>query len=213
MPWIILGIVISYIIGSIPTAYLFVRGLKGIDIRQYGSGNVGATNALRLLGKGAGISVLILDILKGFLTVVILGSFVNSKASTIPGEILGFIFGFVCVCGHIWTVFLGFKGGKGLATTLGVLLGLAVKIQGLMIVLGSSILVWIVVFIAFRIVSVASILSAVALPLFALIFRQRNSLIFSSFVLSALVIWRHKSNLKRILQGKESRLSFKKSQL
>jgi glycerol-3-phosphate acyltransferase PlsY len=108
MPWIILGILVSYFIGSIPVAYLFGRLLKGIDIREFGSGNVGATNALRVLGKGAGITVLVLDILKGFIAVVFLGNFVAIKAG-IPEVTTRILLGLSCICGHNWTIFLRFE--------------------------------------------------------------------------------------------------------
>ena len=210
MLWIILGTVISYLIGSIPTAYNFGRILKGIDIRQFGSGNVGATNALRVLGKGAGITVLILDILKGFLAVLLLSWFINSKIAAVSDEILLIILGLSCISGHNWTIFLRFKGGKGLATTLGVLICFALKLPGFSLVLGLSILIWLMVFITVRIVSLASIISAIALPAMTVIFNQKTSIICSSIVFSALVILRHKSNLLRIFLGKEPRLSFKK---
>lgn len=195
MLWIIIGILTSYLIGSIPTAYIFGRALKGIDIRSFGSRNVGATNALRVLGKGAGITVLVLDTLKGLIVVVFLSN-----------ELLSIVFGIACIIGHIWTIFLKFKGGKGMATALGVLLGLAFKIAGLKIVLGLAILTWLIIFILTRIVSLASILSAAVLPLLMVIFKQSPVLIFVSFLLSALVIYRHKHNLQRIIQGKEPRL-------
>lgn len=211
MLWIITGIIISYLIGSIPTAYIFGRLLKGIDIRKFGSGNVGATNAMRVLGKGPGITVLILDIFKGFLAVVFLGNLISSKIPDAPG-ILSVVLGLSCIIGHNWTIFLNFKGGKGLATTVGVLFGLALKIQGLIVILGLSVLVWAGVFIVSRIVSLASIISAICLPLLAIAFNQQKILIFACFIFSALTIWRHKSNIKRLLQGKEPRLSSKKSQ-
>lgn len=201
---IIIGIIISYFVGSIPTAYIFGRALKGIDIRKFGSGNIGATNAFRVLGRGPGITVLLLDVLKGLVTVVVLAKF-------FPGELLWIIFGLTCVVGHIWTIFLGFKGGKGMATTLGVLLGLTFKIAGLKIVLGAAILIWLVTFIASKIVSLSSIVSAVSLPILAIVFRQSAVLISLSIVLSALVILRHKPNIQRLLQGKEPRLNLKKT--
>lgn len=211
MPWIIAGIIISYLSGSIPTAYIFGRVLKGIDIRKFGSGNVGATNALRVLGKGPGITVLLLDILKGLLTVLFLGDFIAARTAFIPAEPLRFILGLICVCGHNWTIFLGLKGGKGLATTLGVLLGLAFKIKGLMLILGLSILLWLIVFITARIVSLASIISAICLPVLVIVFKQGIFLIVFSSIFSVLTIFRHKSNIKRLLQGKEPRTNFKKA--
>lgn len=210
MFFLIAGIIISYLIGSIPTAYIFGKVLKGVDIRQFGSGNVGATNAMRVLGKGAGISVLILDLLKGFIAVVFLARKVPHPGF-ISDETVSIVFGLASIFGHIWTVFLKFKGGKGVATSLGVLLGLTFKMPGLKTVFGLTILIWLALFIAIRIVSAASVLSVIVLPLLMILYRQSCALIILSFIVSALVIWSHKSNLKRIFAGKESRISFKKS--
>lgn len=211
MPRIILGTLISYLIGSIPTAYIFGRLLKGMDIRNFGSGNVGATNAFRVLGKGAGITVLVLDILKGFLAVVFLGNLVAGAAGPISEQTLRIILGLSCIAGHNWTIFLRFNGGKGIATTFGVLLGLSTKIAGLKLILGLVILTWILIFVIARIVSVASVLTAIALPVYMAIFKQPKMLISLSILLCIFVILRHKSNLKRVFQGKEPRLIFKKS--
>lgn len=209
MLWIILGILISYLIGSIPTAYILGRILKGIDIRKFGSGNVGATNALRVLGKGAGITVLVLDILKGFIVVVFLGNLMATKITSISDDILRIILGLSCILGHNWTIFLGFKGGKGVATTFGVLLGLALKINGLNWVVGSMILTWLAVFIVIRIVSVASVFAAITLPIYMIVFKQSRILLLLSAILCLFIVMRHRSNLKRIFEGKETRLSFK----
>lgn len=207
MAWIIIGLLVSYLIGSIPTAYIFGRLLKGIDIRKFGSGNVGATNALRVLGKPVGISVLILDIFKGFLVVVFLGDFIAARRiPVISAETLRTILGLSCVLGHNWTMFLGFKGGKGVATTLGVLSGLSVKITGLKIVLVLVILTWWIVFLILRTVSLASVLTGISLPIYMVLFKQSKALVYLSIFLSLFIILRHKSNLKRILQGKESRI-------
>jgi len=211
MPRIILGTLISYLIGSIPTAYIFGRLLKGIDIRNFGSGNIGATNAFRVLGKGPGIAVLVLDILKGFLAVVFLGNLIAGEAGPISEQTLRIILGLSCIAGHNWTVFLRFNGGKGIATTFGVLFGLSTKIAGLKLILGLVILTWILIFVIARIVSVASVLTAIALPVYMAIFKQPKMLISLSILLCIFVILRHKSNLKRVFQGKEPRLIFKKS--
>jgi len=207
----IIALLASYLIGSIPTAYLFGRMLKGIDIRQAGSGNVGATNALRVLGKGAGIAVLLLDIFKGFAVVVFLGSYFADKPVWLPKQNLCILMGLCCICGHNWTIFLQFKGGKGIATTFGVLLGLGLIVTGLNLVIGLLILVWFLVFFSFRMVSLASICSAVAFPVFTYLLKQSGMLICLSLLLSIFVVIRHKANLIRILQGKEPRLYFKKS--
>lgn len=211
MLWIIIGIITSYLIGSIPTAYIFGRVLKGIDIRKEGSGNVGATNALRVLGKKAGISVLIIDILKGFISVVLIGNIILAKTDFLSSENLRILLGLSCVFGHNWTVFLNFKGGKGMATTLGILLGLTTQIAGLKNILVITILIWLAVVFIFRIVSISSVASAVALPVLMVIFKQSNTLIILSFILSAFVILRHKANLKRFIEGKEPKISFKKA--
>jgi glycerol-3-phosphate acyltransferase PlsY len=202
-------ILISYIIGSIPTAYLFGRAIKGVDIRNFGSGNVGATNALRLLGKRWGITVLILDILKGLIPVIALGIIFKNRIN-LSAEALYIITGISCICGHNWTIFLGFKGGKGVATTLGVLLGLSIQIPGLRIILGLTVAVWFLTFIISRIISLASILSALSFPVFTIIFKQSPLLIFIGIFLSFFIILRHKANLQRILKGEEPQLNFKK---
>ncbi len=211
MLWITLGIIISYLVGSIPTAYIFGRLIKGIDIRKFGSGNVGATNALRVLGKGPGILVLVLDILKGVLPTVILADFAILKVSSISPELLRIIFGFCCICGHNWTIFLGFKGGKGVATSLGVLLGLAFKIEGVAWILGVAVLIWLSVFFVSRIISLSSIIAAISLPISALLFKQSHILVLFSLLIAGFAIFRHKANLKRIFNKQEPRLSFKKN--
>jgi len=206
MPWIILGIIISYLIGSIPTAYIFGRLLKGIDIRKFGSGNVGATNALRVLGKPAGITVLILDILKGFLVVVFWGDFIASRSMPISVELLLIVLGLSCICGHNWTIFLRFKGGKGVAVTFGTLLGLGAKIAGLKLIVGLTFSTWLVIFIFTRIVSLASICTAISLPIYMFIFKQSPALIFSSVILALSIILRHRFNLKKIFRGEEKKI-------
>lgn len=212
MLWIITGLIISYLIGSIPTAYLFGRFLKGIDIRNFGSGNVGATNALRVLGKKTGIAVLILDILKGFTAVFFVGGFIVSKIPSLPQELLLVTLGLSCICGHNWTIFLNFKGGKGIAATLGVLIGLAVIFPVLRIILVLVILSWLIVILITRIVSIASVVAGIALPIYMVLFRQSKALISASILLCLFAIIRHRPNLKRFFQGKEPRLNFHKTQ-
>jgi len=211
MPQILLGTIISYVIGSIPTAYIFGQLLKGQDIRKFGSGNVGATNAFRMLGKGPGITVLVIDILKGFIAVALVGNIPFLKTSFISDELLRIILGLSCICGHNWTIFLGFKGGKGVATTFGVLLGLATQIAGLKLILALVILTWLIIFAITRIVSISSFACGVSLPVFTILFKQSFVMILLSLILSGLVVFRHRSNLKRFLEGKEPRLKFSKS--
>ncbi|MGD0335967.1 MAG: glycerol-3-phosphate 1-O-acyltransferase PlsY [Candidatus Omnitrophota bacterium] len=216
MARIITGIIFSYLIGSIPTAYIFGRALKGIDIRDFGSGNMGATNALRVLGKKAGITVLFIDILKGLFSVAVLSSFVFSQGIIADSSIVPIILGMSSIVGHNWTIFLNFKGGKGVATTFGVLIGLSLKISGFAAVLGFVILVWFLVFFAFRIVAIASVTAALAFPVFILLLREAKgfqlSLICFSFLAALFIVIRHLPNLRRAIQGKEQRLhlGFKK---
>ncbi len=209
MLWTVIALLVSYLLGSIPTAFLFGKMLKGIDIRKVGSGNVGATNALRALGKGPGITVLALDIIKGLFAVVFLGNYFADKPVLWQAQKLRIFMGLCYICGHNWTIFLRFKGGKGIATTFGVLLGFALKIHGLNIIIGILILTWLIVFFTFRIVSLASIIAALALPASCVFFRLPGPIISVSLILCVFVIIRHKANLERIFRGKESRLYFK----
>ncbi|MCX5710677.1 MAG: glycerol-3-phosphate 1-O-acyltransferase PlsY [Candidatus Omnitrophica bacterium] len=208
MLWIITALIISYLIGSVPTAYIFGRVLKGADIRKFGSGNVGATNAMRLLGIKAGITVLILDILKGFVVVYVLGGLLENKTTLLSRELILILLGVTAICGHNWTVFLNFKGGKGIATTFGVLIGLAFNIPGLNLVLGLVILSWIISFVISRIVSLSSVIAAVALPVYLVVFKQSRLIFITGIILSVFVILRHKSNLVRLFKGEEKRLNF-----
>ena len=210
MLWIISGILISYLIGSIPTAYIFGRVLKGIDIRKFGSGNIGATNALRVLGKGAGITVLVLDVLKGFTAVVFLGNLIIARMPGLSEVSVRILLGFACIFGHNWTIFLKFRGGKGMATTLGVLLGLAVEVASLKLIFLLVILTWVIIFMLTRIVSLASILAGVSLPIYTVLCKESGILILTSIILALFIILRHRSNLKRIFQGQEPRLTFRK---
>ena len=203
------GITISYLLGSLPTAYIFGRILKGIDIRKFGSGNVGATNAFRVLGPAWGVVVLILDVFKGIAAVTAVANYFLNYLQFSP-PVLRIIFGLVCVCGHNWTLFLRFKGGKGVATTFGVLAGLGIVIAELRMVLFLVVLVWLIVFLIFRIVSLASVLSALALPLFMLILHQSKQLLISSIILSIFIVVRHKKNLLDLIRRKEIFFSFNK---
>ena len=205
---LITGIILSYLIGSIPTAYIFGRIVKGVDIRKHGSGNVGATNAFRVLGAGFGITVLLLDALKGLVCVVSLADYILSRGLGLNPLMLRVLLGLTAVAGHSWTVFLNFKGGKGMAATLGVFLGLSIKFPFLRIILLAEIALWLAVFFSSRIVSLASIVSAIAFPIFFIIFKQPPYLILMSFILSLLIVFRHKSNISRLLRGQESRINF-----
>lgn len=208
---IFLAIIASYIFGSIPTAYLYGRLFKGIDIRKSGSGNVGATNALRVLGKKAGLVVLLIDISKGIIPVVFISDFIiNNNYSGLSEDFIRIVLGISCILGHNWTIFLNFKGGKGVATTFGVIIGLSLRVPGLALIMGLVILGWFSVFLLTRVVSLASILSSISFPVLAVVFKQTKTMVVFAFLVCVFILIRHIPNIKRILQGKESRISFKK---
>lgn len=207
---IILVIIASYLIGAVPTAYWYGKLFKGIDIRQRGSGNIGATNALRVFGKTAGIIVLSIDVLKGCIPVIFFADYCLVKENLIHPDLVRLILGFTAIIGHIWTVFLNLNGGKGVATTFGVLLGLSFRINNFGIILGLIILTWFAVFAITRIVSLSSITSGIVLPLLVVIFHQSAPIIIFSFVVAAFIIFRHKANIRRLLEGKEKRINFRK---
>ena len=211
-------IILSYLVGSIPTSIVLTKAIKGVDVRDYGSGNAGATNASRVLGKKFGLLVVILDALKGVFAVVIiarlyLGSFPFSNTTPFDDfTLVQFIAGISAVIGHIWTVFAGFKGGKGIATGLGVL----VSIVTVDMLIGIG--VFILVASLSKYVSLASISAAIAVPL-TMIIRENifgvnipsyNTIIFLAFGLTLLVIYTHRENINRLLQGNERKISLSK---
>ena len=203
---LIFGLILSYLIGALPTGYILTRALKGVDIRKYGSGNVGATNVYRVVGPAAGIIVLILDILKGAVPVVVLGDLLLAWSGGMDADIMRLGLGVAAVCGHNWPVFLRFKGGKGVATSAGVLLGLSLRLPQLGLLLGLCIGVWLLGLLVTGFVSLASILAALALPIFALIFGQPFKLLIVTVLLCLFVVYRHKSNISRLLKGEEKRI-------
>jgi len=202
---LILGLVVSYLLGSIPTAYIISRLFKRIDIRKFGSGNVGATNVFRVLGKLPGILVLIIDIIKGIVATTLIADFLG-----LTEVIYRATFGLVAVLGHIWTVFLRFKGGKGVATSLGLLLGLAININGLILIMALSLVTWIIVFVLSGFVSLGSILTAVLTPIYMLIFDQRIEIVSLGIILCVIIILRHTPNIKRLIDKTEPRVAILK---
>lgn len=199
---IVISVILAYIIGSIPTAYWFGRVFKNIDIRTQGSGNVGATNAFRVLGKKIGSIVLVIDILKGIIPTTIIP---NLFGLTDPLVLV--LLGVVAVCGHNWTVFLNFKGGKGIATSLGVLIGFAIQLSGirpvLLIVMGT----WTLLFLLSGYVSLASIIAAIVLPISMIYFDAPFAMKIMSILLCIFVVVRHHSNIRRLIEGRENRVN------
>jgi acyl phosphate:glycerol-3-phosphate acyltransferase len=196
--------VAAYLLGSIPTGFLVARA-KGIDIRTLGSGNIGATNVFRIVGKPAGIFVLLMDALKGFAACWWLVNLVVQLFSITPGEIdcLRIIAGVAVVLGHNYTCWLKFKGGKGIATSAGVLAALVPL--AMLICLA----VWVILFALTRYASVASIAAAFGLP-FATWFTTHDwTLTLVTGALGALAIYKHKANIVRLRNGTEKRINFK----
>lgn len=198
---IICAFIASYLIGSIPTAYIFGRLIKKIDIRQHGSGNVGATNAFRILGKGPGSFVLLIDILKGAVVTSLVADLFG-----LTDPLMRVLLGIVVVCGHNWTVFLNFKGGKGIATSLGVLVGLTIAIASIRPVVLYTFLSWVLAFLLSGYVSLSSIVAAVVLPILTLVFPQPFAVVMLSVILCVFVVLRHRPNITRLLEGKESKV-------
>lgn len=188
----------AYLVGSIPTAYVMGRIVKGIDIRNYGSGNVGATNVMRVLGPTAGITTLAIDVLKGYLAVSLLPSWMCADSAHLPlWQILSCV---GVVVGHNWMIFLRFGGGKGVATTAGAFLALA-PLASL-----SAIGVWGAVVALTRYVSLGSIVAGVSLPLFMWLFHQPVAYVWFSLILALALTLKHRGNLKRLIAGTERKL-------
>ena len=198
---------LRYLLGSIPAGYLAGR-YAGVDIRREGSGNIGATNVLRVLGKPYGYGVFLFDFLKGLgavrLSILIMDRLHPGHGQT---QLIGIAAGVLCVIGHTYPVWLGFKGGKGVATSVGVLFGLMPLAALIMMI------VWLIVFQTTKYVSIASITAALALPLVVLTlvyFKEENdmTLVYFSICLTVVIVWRHRSNLSRLMKGTEQ--SFKR---
>lgn len=194
----------GYLLGSIPTGYVAARA-RGVDIRSVGSGNIGATNVMRVLGKRLGILVLLADALKGGLAAGLLPWLAaalppaSGMAEGAP-EWLRILAGASAIVGHNYTCWLGFRGGKGVATTAGVLLVLMPRAFGI------CLLVWLGVFALSRIVSLASILAALALPVSLYAVQSSTTLVVVGAGLGVLAIYRHRSNIGRLLAGTEPRV-------
>jgi glycerol-3-phosphate acyltransferase PlsY len=198
----------SYLLGSVPFGYL-AGWIGGIDIRKSGSGNIGATNVLRVLGKRYGYSIFVLDFLKGLgaVRIAMAIAMAGGPESTSP-EVVGVLAAVSAVIGHSFPIWLKFRGGKGVATSAGALFGL----MPLATVIGAAI--WMLTFLLTRYVSVASVTTAVALPFVIAMMTWLNqtdgkALFYSSLCIAAVIIWRHHSNLSRLVRGTEPRFTRK----
>jgi acyl phosphate:glycerol-3-phosphate acyltransferase len=207
--------ILSYLIGSFPTAIVVARQMRGIDIRQHGSGNAGGTNVFRVLGWKAGVFVILMDMAKGLLATIVIARLMYGP---IPFEnrtpfddftVVQIIAGCAAILGHIWTLFAGFKGGKGIATAGGMLIGIAP------VEVAVSAGVFAVVFLIWHYVSLGSLSAAIAFPL-TMFFRENifmvniegyHTLIFFAIGISLLIVFTHRSNIRRLLAGTENRIT------
>lgn len=209
-------IILSYLVGAIPTSIIVSKAAGGIDIREHGSGNAGGTNVMRVLGWRHGLFVILLDALKGIIAVVIVarlhyGNVPFQNATPFDDfTLIQIIAGISAVVGHVWTVFAGFKGGKGIATALGMLI-MIITID-MLVAIG----VFILVVTISRYVSLGSILGAITVPL-TLIVRENifhvdiqsyNTLLPFVIGISLLVIFTHRKNVVRLFNGSENKVSF-----
>jgi acyl phosphate:glycerol-3-phosphate acyltransferase len=190
----VLLLAVAYLVGSFPTSYLVGHAMRGIDLREHGSGNLGATNAYRVLGWQAAVPIFIVDIAKGFFPTYLF-PLIDGRAS------LGWMmaYGAAAILGHVFSAFVGLRGGKGVATGAGVFLALA----PLAVFVATGL--WIVIVLATGYVSLASVTAAGALPLLVALTGRRTPILLLAIGLGAFVIYAHRSNIQRLLRGEEHR--------
>ncbi|HOW26239.1 MAG TPA: glycerol-3-phosphate 1-O-acyltransferase PlsY [Bacteroidales bacterium] len=204
----ILPLILAYLLGSIPTSVWVGRIFYGTDIRKQGSGNAGATNMIRILGPGAGIPVLLFDIFKGWAAIQLMQLFDLNLATENQAALYQIGLGALVVAGHVFPVFAGFRGGKGVATLLGV--GIALFPLASLITLG----IFIIVFISFRYVSLASISAAIAFPVIDIVLLGHREILPFMILAIAIAIFiplTHRKNIHRLIHGTESKLRFGKA--
>lgn len=200
----ILVSLVSYLIGSISFAIIFSKKIAGFDVREKGSNNAGATNVLRTVGKKAAILTLICDVLKGVVA-VLLAIIAGKIWKEVNTEALKYMAGLFAIIGHTIPVYYGFKGGKGVATALGVLLMVNPQIGGICLVFA------LIIMIATRWVSLGSILAAILFPILTVFMVDDIWVKVISILIGALVVFNHRTNIKRLKEGTENKLSFNKN--
>ena len=193
-------LLLGYLLGSIPSGFLAGKWCKGIDLRSIGSGSTGATNVLRNVGKGPALVVFLVDVAKGAAAVLLASALTQNNPLNDWIQVLA---GLAALAGHIWPIWLGFKGGKAVATGLGLFLGLAWPV-GL-----ACFGMFMAVFSLSRIVSLASVVAALSLPLLMAAGSGSNANLVVALVAMALVIWRHRSNIQRLINGTEPKVGQK----
>lgn len=207
------ALILAYLFGSIPTAVWIGQAFYGIDVREYGSGNAGATNTFRVLGKKAGIAVMFLDILKGYTAtnlVYLIGLSVTGPQNSVQFVNYQLALGITAVMGHLFPVFAGFRGGKGIATLFGMIL--AVQSQAAML----CVLTFIIVLLITKYVSLSSILAGFSFPLSIIFIFQSpiRSVVLYGMCICVLILVTHQKNIERLIKGKESKVNlFKRKEV
>ncbi|NMD01042.1 MAG: glycerol-3-phosphate 1-O-acyltransferase PlsY [Bacteroidales bacterium] len=205
MIYLILFCVLAYLLGSVPTSVWVGKWFYHIDIREHGSGNAGATNTLRVLGAKVALPVFLFDVFKGFLMPFLAHHFINKFPAISDVYLFPILIGFMAVIGHIYPLFAGFRGGKGVATLLGMMLGIA-TLPSLL-----SFGVFIIVLIATKYVSVGSLTAGLLFPVFTYFFVNFTiSLMIFSIIACILLFYTHRKNIQRLINGTESKTTFKK---
>ena len=215
IPYYIIMGMIAYLIGSVNFSILISKKVAGFDLREKGSGNAGTTNMLRTVGKGAAAVTLVLDILKGVVAIyvgILYGNIVSKLASLqIDNSVLVQIAGIFVILGHTYPIYFGFKGGKGVATSLGILITTNYQI-GLICLVFALVLITLT-----RMVSVGSIAAAILFPVLTIFLPQENFIVSGNYfvysiIIALIVIFNHRANVKRLLNGTENKISFKKKE-
>lgn len=197
LPWFIL----SYLVGAIPTSYLAGKVFRGIDLREHGSKNLGATNVYRVLGWKIALPVALVDIAKGAVPVLFFAPQVSDST------VVALLMGVTAMIGHVFSVFVRFKGGKGVATATGVMLALTPGAVGI------SVGIWLIAVLSTGYVSLGSMLGAAVLPVAVwVLYPSRRDLAWLSIAIAAALIWFHRANIKRLLNGTENRFGRRKSE-
>ena len=202
--WIV--VTVAYLVGAIPFGLVIAKRVRGIDLRTFGSGNIGTSNAVRAMGRGWGFVVFSLDFLKGFLPVLACHQLVGDHAETVP--LLQVLTGTAAVVGHCYPIYLGFRGGKGVATGCGAIIAIDPRV----FVCGG--LVWLVTRVLTRYAGLASIMMGITFPVAVVVLdhfqdKRRPELLVGSLLLTLLILVRHRSNMRRMLQGTEPHIGEK----
>ncbi|MGM0437272.1 MAG: glycerol-3-phosphate 1-O-acyltransferase PlsY [Bacillota bacterium] len=190
--------ILSYLIGSVPTAYIITKKINGEDIRKFGSGNIGATNAARVLGIKMGILVAVIDILKGYFAVILIQMVIPQESSLY----ILFLLALIVIIGHNFSIFLKFSGGKGVATTIGIVM--RIFPIGFLILT----IIWFLITIITRYVSLASIMSAISLVFSSYLLKDSSAYFYFMVILAIGVIFSHRENIARLLNGTENRMKW-----